>query len=304
MKWGLGMEDTTEYMFRLEGAVVHVMVVNCQRFDQAVPAHAHGEEAYEFHYVVEGSGLVVLGGIIYEVEPGILYVTGPDIVHEQIPAKDGFLTEFGVYIQISDPVSKEGAVLHTLSQNPCWLGHGTAEVSGIIASLLREMEERALGFEEKMKHLLAEFLIACARNYGHKMSESVHKETLETGEIQKVGQSNSQLLLDEIFLYEYRDITLNVLAQRLGFSVRQTQRWIKRVYGKSFQDKKLEARMSAAAMMLVSSDRRITDISERLGYSSIEHFSSAFTRYYGVSPRRYRKQNVEIEKQKNGGLGK
>lgn len=298
------MEDTTEYTFPMEGAVVHVMVVNCQRFEQAVPAHMHGEDAYEFHYVVEGSGLVVLRGITYEVEPGILYVTGPGIVHEQMPAKDGFLTEFGIYIQISNPVSKGGAVLHTLLENPCWLGHGSAEVTGIVASLLREIEERGLGFEEKITHLLAEFLIACARNYEQQMSQGVHKEMPDKWQRQKAGQTNSQLLLDEIFLYEYRDITLNALAKRLGFSARQTQRWIKKVYGKSFQDKKLEARMSAAAVMLVSSDRRITDISEQLGYSSIEHFSSAFKRYFGVSPRRYRKQNVEIEKQKNGGLCK
>lgn len=285
------MEDTAEYSFSLNGAVIHVMVVNCRRFEQAVPAHTHGEDAYEFHYVVEGRGLVVLQGTSHQVEPGILYVTGPGIVHEQMPEKNSFLTEFGIYIQIANPESREGPVLRTLLSHPCWLGRGTTELAGLITALRQELEERKLGFEEKITHLLAEFLIACARCYEAQHSEGIRELPAAGGGMQKTGPISSQLLLDEIFLYEYRDITLEALARRLGFSVRQTQRWIRKVYGKSFQDKKLEARMSAAAMMLVSSDQKITAISERLGYSSIEHFSSAFTRYFGMSPRRYRKQN-------------
>lgn len=304
LKWGLTMKGTKEYTLWLEGVVVHVMDVSCRRFEQAVPAHSHGEDAYEFHYVVEGSGFVVLQGATYEVGAGILYVTGPGIVHEQMPEKKGFLTEFGIYIQIPAPVSGGGEVLHTLLKTPCWLGYGRTEVSAIVTALLREMEEKKLGFEEKITHLLAEFLIACTRSYRQQMPACTEKRISDGRQLPKVKQMDSQLLLDEIFLYEYRNITLENLAKRLGFSVRQTQRWIKKVYGKSFQEKKLEARMSAAAMLLVSSNMRITELSEQLGYSSIEHFSGAFTKYFGMSPRRYRKQKSEIEKQEDGGMCK
>ena len=48
--------------------------------------------------------------------------------------------------------------------------------------------------------------------------------------------------------------------------------------------------MSAAAILLTDKSKNITSIAEELGYSSPEHFSSAFRGYYGTSPREYRKR--------------
>ena len=47
--------------------------------------------------------------------------------------------------------------------------------------------------------------------------------------------------------------------------------------------------MSAAAILLSDMSRTITSIAEELGYSSAEHFSSAFSSYYHMSPREYLK---------------
>ena len=60
-------------------------------------------------------------------------------------------------------------------------------------------------------------------------------------------------------------------------------------YGKTFQQKKAEARMSAAAILLSDKSRSIASIAEALRYSSGEHFSSAFRKYYNTNPREYRK---------------
>lgn len=53
--------------------------------------------------------------------------------------------------------------------------------------------------------------------------------------------------------------------------------------------KKTQARMSAASMMLINSSDSISKIAEDVGYSSIEHFSAAFKKYYGTAPTQYRK---------------
>lgn len=79
-------------------------------------------------------------------------------------------------------------------------------------------------------------------------------------------------------------------------SPRQTQRLLMEFYGKSFQEKKAEARMSAAAILLSDPSKTIASIAEALGYSSAEHFSSAFRKYYHKSPRQYRRQTEEEPK--------
>ena len=70
----------------------------------------------------------------------------------------------------------------------------------------------------------------------------------------------------------------------------QTQRILQQNFGKTFSQKLMEARMAAATQFLANTDLSVTAISERLGFSSIEHFSSAFRREMGLSPRRYRQR--------------
>jgi AraC-like DNA-binding protein len=97
------------------------------------------------------------------------------------------------------------------------------------------------------------------------------------------------LLIEKCFIYEYATITLPLLAERLGLSTRQTQRLLQETYSATFRQMKAEAQMSAAISLLQDLDLSITTISERLGFSSPEHFSNNFRRYFGVSPRTYRK---------------
>ena len=85
-------------------------------------------------------------------------------------------------------------------------------------------------------------------------------------------------------------MTLQSLAQRLQFSPRQTQRLLKSYYGSTFQQKKQEARLSAALELLRNSDRPIGEIAEDLRFSSPEHFANAFKKVYGTSPSQYRKE--------------
>ena len=91
-------------------------------------------------------------------------------------------------------------------------------------------------------------------------------------------------------LYEYRTLTLDKLSARLGLGIRQTERLLKDHYGKTFLQKKTEARMSAASILLQNSGLSITQIAEDTGYSCVEHFSASFKRYYGQSASAYRKE--------------
>ncbi len=131
--------------------------------------------------------------------------------------------------------------------------------------------------------LLSQLLIYIVRSYGRRQiaqtSFSVHNRT-----------ESRSIIIEEYFLYEYQSLSLDVLAAKLNLSTRQTQRLLMEYYGKSFQQKKAEARMSVAAILLSDKTRSITSIAEDLGYSSIEHFSSAFRNFYRTSPREYRKQ--------------
>ena len=99
------------------------------------------------------------------------------------------------------------------------------------------------------------------------------------------------LIIEEAFLYNYRDITLESLAKLLNLSRRQTERLLQQHYGKTFLQKKKEARMSAACIMLQAGDRSIASVAYELGYSSPEHFTHAFKNYFHMAPSLYQAQH-------------
>ena len=99
-------------------------------------------------------------------------------------------------------------------------------------------------------------------------------------------------------------LTLQELARLLNLSVRQTQRLLRENFGKTFSQKLTEARMAAAWQYLSNTTLSVTDIAGRVGFSSVEHFSSAFRRFMGCSPRQYRQRNRAADaRQLNRGDG-
>lgn len=283
-------EEIGGVRFLLEGTVINVVFVSYRKFTRMIPEHAHGENVYEIHFVTEGEGNVFINRQKCSLAPGIMYITGPGVLHEQIPAETNPVIEFGLYLQLEDGV-RGGELLKKLRENPDWFGNGKKILRDLANRILSEGGGALPGASELKGHLLAEFFIECIRNIGEEKERE--KRLLfpeEDFSAHTVREENLQLVADEIFLYEYRNITLEKLAKRLGLSVRQTQRFLERMYGKTFTRKKLEARMSAALALLNNSGYTITEIAERMGYSSAEHFSYAFSGYYGYAPSSLRKK--------------
>ena len=143
---------------------------------------------------------------------------------------------------------------------------------------------RNTGYLTVARTLLAQLLVLSARNF-----EGVPhpKGAAATSSL----SDRNYLIIEESFLYDYQELTLESLALRLGLGTRQTERLLREHYGKTFLQKKTESKMSAALILLKDPSRSITEISSALGYSSVEHFSSAFRKYYGISPRAWKNEN-------------
>ena len=168
---------------------------------------------------------------------------------------------------------------------PFWFGRDDGEVRAIFQRIFREFAQKRTGYPLQVRLLLSQLILRLVRGY----------EADEPADPPKAGPGGGDqvpFIIEECFLYEYRTLTLQTLANRLQFSPRQTQRLLKSYYGSTFQQKKQEARLSAAVAMLRDSRRHIAEIAEALGFSSPEHFSNAFRKAYGMSPSRYRKQKL------------
>lgn len=77
------------------------------------------------------------------------------------------------------------------------------------------------------------------------------------------------------------------IAQRLGLSERTLRRALAQE-GTSFKDIREECLRLQSHALLARSDRPLSEIALRLGYSDQTAFSRAFSRWYGVPPREFR----------------
>ena len=84
-----------------------------------------------------------------------------------------------------------------------------------------------------------------------------------------------------------RPLQLSTIAELAGCSVRSLQRELRRA-GFSYTALSQEARYLAAVRLLAETDSTVTDVAYELGYSDPAHFTRAFRRNSGASPRAFR----------------
>jgi len=274
--------------FCIENCLFHTLNITHYHFENSLPDHSHGSNTYEIHYIANGYGKLKIGDTYYDLKPNTLYVNGPHVVHSQIPLKEDPMSEYCIFIKMDDskiPISKSSpdSIVHLLRQYPFWIGEANPIIPPIMHGIFCELEHQYLGYEENMKALLSMLVTSTVRNF--KEAQKPVMPFLKNTHI-----DTKPVIIDDYFLREYKTLSLENLANRLGLSPRQTERYLKEHYGKTFIQKKNESKMSTAALMLVDTQDSITDISDALGYSSIEHFSTAFKRYYKMSPSEYRKK--------------
>lgn len=87
----------------------------------------------------------------------------------------------------------------------------------------------------------------------------------------------------------YTDATLESAAKFVNFSPSYISAVFKEETGYNFSDYLISIRMKNAATLLEDIKYKTYEISEMVGYSNPKNFTRSFKKYYGISPREYRK---------------
>lgn len=274
--------------FTIENCDFTMLSVALEKLDYPMPSHAHSANSYEIHYVSYGEGTLNTDSGTYDITPGTLFITGPYINHEQISNPDNPMTEYCIYIQ-HKPGRRTGNhsdFVNAFFDNPFWIGTADSRIHETIKEIVSELEHAEKGYEYALKALLSKYLVLIIRKYNEESQNEVYIN-------QSQGTNNlTYLMIEEAFLYDYKDITLEKLSELLNLSTRQTERLLKLHYNKTFLQKKTEARMSAAINMLRETDKSVLAISYDTGYSTGEHLAAALKKYTGLTATQIRKSRI------------
>ena len=302
--------------FSMDDVSFTVLSISNEQIIEPFPRHSHSRNSYELHYISYGYGTLIADDATYRITPGTFYMTGPQVFHEQISDPEEPMREYGVYLKVSLPrKGTKSELLRSFLRQSFFFGPAGIAVYELMKKIIGEIEQGPEGHRLMLSALLQELIVEIARLYrtapkgvsesaAKSLSGTQSKEEHITG-LQIADTSSSvtltpsspagthlpddqtYLIIEEAFLYNYRDITLDGLAGLVNLSRRQTERLLQQHYGKTFLQKKKEARMSAACILLQAGDKSIASVAYELGYSSPEHFTHAFKNCYHVSPSEY-----------------
>ena len=270
--------------FELGSLLVEPVHVCIEELDPAIAAHAHTSTSYEIHYTVKGRGSVTIDGQKYPVESDTLYITGPSVSHTRTSDRSAPVTEYCLCFNCRQSLSSQSGFFALFAETTFWIGQDKGRLFPLLKQLIEENRQPQPGTAEMSETILKQIIITLTRICCHP-----HQRKAVPVPMPAMPHTKLIPIIEDAFFYRYQTLTLEELAEILHLSVRQTQRFLRRSFGKTFSQKLTEARMAAAAQLLLNTGLSVTEISERTGFSSIEHFSSSFKRFTGFSPTQFRK---------------
>ena len=293
--------DNLNITFLIENYQVTILKFSCEQLPKNMPLHAHSSNSYEIHFIPKGHGTLISDNKSYDMHPGILCTTGPFVEHAQFIDRKDPVYEYCIYMKIekaagTKPANSKSAGVKSLQKGkkkvksamdlflkyPFWYGEDNAGIEAVLEKIKDEFENPGYAVPVLFEALFTEFIVCILRNYDNKSDGPIKSEPIPV--------AKTYILIEDSFLYEYATITMEELSKRLGLSARQTSRILSDYYGKNFVQMRTEARMAAAVAFLREGNLSISEISERLGYSCVNHFHAAFKNFYNETIGSYKKK--------------
>ena len=136
-------------------------------------------------------------------------------------------------------------------------------------------------------------LIALTVEIGHNLGTDLKKNSKENN----TETAQKQLLIaEDIYRCLTDDFgtkhTATHFAKKYGTSDTTVKKYFKNIYGYGFKEYQTKVRMEWAAEKLATTDMKVGDISDSVGYAKHTKFSNAFKKYYGMTPLAYRRKNL------------
>lgn len=258
------------------------------------PAFKHKHSFFEMIYVYSGNCEQNVMGDQIKLKEGDICIIPPNVEHSigifddcvivnvlirSTTFNDTFLEVLSDENILSSFFTK---ILYTKNYNNyiIFRTNNSNSIRNFMSNIIIESVEN----EQYSNKILDNFLMIL---FAHLLRDK--KNTVELPkELQK---GNSQLTSILTYIQgNYKTVTLEDLSKEFHFSVPYLSKLIKTNTGHTFKNMIQTIKLNKAIELLSSSDLKIRDISDLIGYEDDNHFIRTFKKVYGVSPNQYRQQ--------------
>lgn len=248
------------------------------------PLHSFGptkKQHYLFHYIISGKGTFYATEEQknYQLSAGQGFLISPDMICSYEADKDDPWT----YIWIEFDGLKTD---HYLKK---------AGLSKAQPIFNQQTEAHASPVYSEMKSLLAAHKSGSARMIGHLylfISELIeHSLTKNAGHYDKAKEFYIREAINFIEKNYQNPISVADLAQQCNLNRHYFTRLFKEQMHISPQQFIIQYRLSQSCELLKNTHKNLQEIAEEVGYSNQFNYSTAFKRYYKLSPHKWRQEH-------------
>ena len=263
----------------------------------------HMHDFIEIAYVMFGEGEHQIAGQSFPVRKGDLYIINPGVSHRFVSndeyADDDFMVcniDFSTDLigeatlrlrkQIKiDDVFLYSAFFENSNAVPFYHirldSNSMAQVERIYEDIYNEYQLKQVGYEHIVfSHLMILLVLVLRMITGHDRYDSGNS-------YEKEIIKHAIRYIDEH--YTESTLTLEDVASRAFLSKNYFGKLFRKYAKQKFTTYVQNKRITAACELLASSDRKIIDIIEMVGYHDVKYFNEIFKRTTGKTPSEYRR---------------
>jgi AraC family transcriptional activator of pobA len=224
--------------------------------------HLHKHSVHEFVYYCTGSGRTTIGGTTYEYHPGDFSIIHAEVEHDEFRHTETKVIFLGFSLSDGSPLAPSG-----LYSDPGRI------VRGHLQEMAKEMQDKRNLYLLKMDSLLQLALIEIDR---------MRRADVPPDNDEKLAQT-----VRYIHQYYSDQVNLTQLAKMANYSYDHFRHLFKQHTGETPMNYIIKLRIDKAKQMLLRRQASTTQVALECGFASLSHFSNAFKKLTGKSPREF-----------------
>lgn len=248
-----------------------------------IDTHIH-KNFFELTIITEGEGTITTNGYPVKVKKGDIYLSLPFDSHKIESDENNILNYYFLsFATENDVFSKELDNISMNHNSPNSRVINDERIPWLVGTVIPELDGKNNYFEMLLSSIFTQIMIYLI--YDFKKTKP-KKLNIKTSHSEQLCYNVMNYIDTHIFSIKNLDELTNVTSYSYGYLSSIFKKTTSQSINSYFQKRK----MQIAQILLLENELNITQIAEKLNYSSIYAFSKAFTDFFELSPSEYRSQ--------------
>ena len=270
----------------IESDGTRIVFISDEKTDVVRPTDIHMHSFWELFYVQSGKMSISTESGKYHLTDNEALIIPPKSYHNSTPEENTVKRSIFFTFENTSEEGSSGlfsALYGAFSKCGFYKIGNDNEIGRLLYPILENIKDNKQGKNLRIKSGVIDLIF-----YLYDILDEKFKEKCEVPNKKRAYWVYKYEIDRLIDAYYTNAVTLELLSEKLFISTQSIKRIIASVYGKGFNELKLELKMRNAKRLLRETDMNVSEIASVTGYSTTRGFLSAFLKYEGITPTQYR----------------